>query len=415
MSNGQTLGVAAHPEALNAIVKAGEKYSIVASRDIVDVRGIKLWAKGLRVTSELHQRLMERRLQRALETCLVAEDGVTMFTLHDELKTFLEGDSSLAQGIRPWAPELLKQIKALPLHSVAQLLLTTGVANRPNTLKHAVQAMALAGAMAARQGTSVDVRLAMLGGLLHDIGEVYIQPNYLDPDGPLDLVGHKHVIAHPRVAHLLLKAHTEYPEALTRAIGEHHERLDGSGYPARLSGEEVSPLGRMLSIVEVAVGHLNGEQAPLTRASFALRVIPGEFDAQWTGLVFDIARNAGETIPISATLPHTLPLEEITRQFQRAQLLENQLKAQARFGPVMDIVALALQRLTRLQIAWNALGLWGTDSAALGPQELFELEMAGNELHDYLRDFQRECLMLSVRLTVSEKLLIESLWEELKL
>ena len=35
-----------NPDVLNAIIKASETYSIVASQDIVDVRGLKLWAKG---------------------------------------------------------------------------------------------------------------------------------------------------------------------------------------------------------------------------------------------------------------------------------------------------------------------------------------------------------------------------------
>jgi putative nucleotidyltransferase with HDIG domain len=410
-------GVEANPEALRAIIKASESYSIIASQDIVDVRGLKLWAQGQPVSASLQQRLLERKLQHPLESCLMAENGVTLFSLHDDLHNFLSGDTPLAVALRPWASTLMVQIKNLPLHSVAQLLLTAAMATRPNTLPHAVQAMALAGAMACREGAEVDVRLAMLGGLLHDIGEVYIQPRYLVDDAELDILGHKHMVVHPRVAQQILSSTTDYPEALCRAIGEHHERLDGSGYPARLAEKALSPLGSLLAVMEVTLGILRTEVAPLTRASFALRVVPGEFDLPWTGLVCEAARLAQE-VPgptpsgksAGKSSPRNGPLDEISRHMKRALELNDILKEQSRSGPVLDIVALAIRRLERLHTAWNALGIWGLDNEPLSAQVQFETEMAAIELRQHLHELQRECLLLAERLIVAEKVLLDPLW-----
>ena len=410
----------ANPAALSAIVKAGETYSIVASQDIVDVRGLKLLAKGQPVSGTLQQRLLERKLLQPLEACLQAEDGVTTFTLHNELSVFLDGSSTLAIALRPWAAVLLRQAQNLPLHSVAQLLLTTALANRPHTLTHAVQAMALAGAMACREGSFMDIRLAMLGGLLHDIGETYIQPQYLDYAKPLDLVGHTHIITHPRVAHLLLRTTTDYPESLCRAIGEHHERMDGSGYPARLVGEKISTLGRLLAVVEVTMGIMRAPVAPLTRASFALRVVPGEFDSKWVGLVCELARDACEPLQGACANSRTpsalnLPLDEIDKHAQRANDLEAKLKEQQRSGAILEIVSMARNRLARLRVAWNALGLWGLDPTELSELEWFDAEMAANELKQHLRELQRECLLQSQRLGVVEKVVLQPLWQDLLL
>lgn len=403
----------ANPEVLSAIVKASETYSIVASQDIVDVRGLKLWAKGQPVSSALQQRLLDRKLQHPLEACLAVEDGVTLFSLHDDLKAYLDDETPLTVTLRPWAPILLQQVKQLPLHSVAQLLLTTAMATRPNTLPHAVVAMALAGAMASRPGASVDVRLAMLGGLLHDIGEVYIQPQYLDFSGPLDLIGHKHLVVHPRVAQLLLSTTTDYPEALGRAIGEHHERLDGSGYPARLVGSNISALGRLLAVVEVTLGILRTPRAPLTRADFALRVVPGEFDPQWSSFICNLARAAGEFLPAAPELPNLVErsaLQQIDLRTEQAKQLAITLKMQGRVGPILEVVDAAVLRLSRLRVAWNALGFWGMDSTELHPRERFELELAGKELQQRLNQLQRECLLLSERLGELEKTWVEPLW-----
>ena len=410
----------ANPDALNAIVKASETYSIVASQDIVDVQGLKLWAKGQPVSSALQQRLLDRKLKYPLEACLAAEDGVTSFSLHADLLAWLITDAPLAQALRPLAPVLLAQVKQLPLHSVAQLLLTAAMATRPSSLPHAVEAMALAGAIASGPdfSSSVNVRMAMLGGLLHDIGEVYIQPEYLSSKAPLDLMGHKHLMVHPRVAQMLLSKTTDYPQTLCRAIGEHHERLDGSGYPARLVASGISPLGRLLAVVEVTMGILRTPRAPLTRADFALRVVPGEYDPAWTSFICNLARTVLESPGMTPAQPASAegsPLEQVDQRTAQAQQLAVTLKAQGRAGPVLDIVDTALVRLNRLRQAWNALGFWGANLNDMSPRELFELELASHELQQRLTQLQRECLLLGERLGELEKMWLEPLWRGLSI
>lgn len=410
----QSAGNVTNPEVLQAIVKASETYNIVASQDIVDARGLKLWAKGLPVSATLQQRLLDRKLQRPLEACLAVEDGVTLFSLHADLQAYLESDSALAQAMSPWAKLLLQQTKQLPLHSVAQLLLTTALATRPDTLRHAVAGMALAGTMAATgRSSSVDTKLAMLGGLLHDVGEVYIEPQYLDRHGPMDLAGHKHLVVHPRVAQMMLSDITDYPESLCRAIGEHHERFDGSGYPARLIGTNCSELGRLLAIVEVTLGISRSNSSPLTRTGFALRAVPGEFDLKWASIVCNMARSAHEPVPDDLRTPADLsdsPLVQINQRIEQGRQLLTTLKAQGRGGKILDIVEVALLRLYRLQVAWNALGFWGVEPKELSRTEKFELEMANKELKQRLTQLQRECLLLAERLGQIEKVSVEPLW-----
>ena len=410
----QTAGSGPNPHALAALVKAGEQHSIVASRDIIDVRGVKLWAQGQAVSAALHQRLLDRRLQNPLEVCLMAEDGVTPFSLLMDLQIFIESDHPIAFAVRPWATVLIEQMQHIPLHSVAQLMLTASKATRPATLPHAVAAMALAGAMVAgRKGSSQDIRLAMLGGLLHDIGEVYIHPQYLDYTQPLDLMGHKHLVIHPRVGQMLLSTLTDYPAVLSRAVGEHHERLDRSGYPARLEGDEVSTLGRVLAVTEMTLGITRWPDAPLTRASFALRVVPGEFDDTWASFIWDAARRAQETPVVQTTSDLYQQLADIDQQLTRARQLGQELQEQGRTLPVIDIVTQAMQRLDRLRVAWNALGLWHVSAGEAPEAERFELELAHAELRQRMRSVQRECLLVSDRLGEAEKFRLAPLWRGL--
>ncbi|MBK9574406.1 MAG: HD domain-containing protein [Rhodoferax sp.] len=402
-----------NPDFLAALVSASEIYTIVASQDIVDVRGLKLWAKGLPVSTILQQRLLERKLRYPLEACLMAEDGVTPFYLMQQLKTFLASDHSMAQALRPSALLLEKQLQQVPLHSVAQLLLTTLLATRPGGITHAVRAMALAGGMAHAESTPVDMRLAMLGGLLHDIGEAYIQPQYLDDQEPLDLLGHKHMMAHPRIAQLLLSATTDYPATLCRAIGEHHERLNGAGYPARLTGDAISPLGLMLGAVEATMGLSRAPNAPLTRASFALRVVPGEFPPRYSSMVFNMARAANEQLPADVP-PPTDALQQINATLQRAQQTAQSLQSAAGSAERRAIVSLALNRIDRLRMAWNSLGVWGLQANQLTAQDQFEMALAGDELRRHLYELQRECMLLAEKLIEAEKTELAPIWADLR-
>ena len=105
------------------------------------------------------------------------------------------------------------------------------------------------------------------------------RPAY-DPNRPTRDAGYRNLAVHPRTGAMLLTRLAQYPPALARGVAEHHERLDGSGYPGRLLGNAISPLGRQLAVVEVVLGVMAQGDAPWARASFALRMVPGEFDAQ---------------------------------------------------------------------------------------------------------------------------------------
>ena len=268
----------ANQHALATILEASQTKSIIASRDIFDLQGIKLWARDQPVSAALQRKLLDRKLRNPLETCLMAEDGVTSQTLLAAAWQLLDGRSPLAAVLRPCAPRIMQEVAHLPLHSVAQLLLTAGQASRPESFDHAVQAMALAGALMIHQrGSVTDVRLAMLGGLLHDLGEMYIDPRFgeADAERSLDFLSYQQLVVHPHVGKLLLSQLTNYPPPLARAIGEHHERLDGSGYPHALQREALSPLGRLLAVTEATLAVMRGEQPCLARARVALRVGPG--------------------------------------------------------------------------------------------------------------------------------------------
>lgn len=406
----------ANPHVLQALLNASSTRPIFASQDIVDDRGMKLWARDQPISHSLQQRLLERKLKQPLESCLRVEGGVTADTLREGIENLLASDHPLVPSLQPYGKVLVEQARHLPLHSVAQLLLTTVQATRAHLFDHAVCGMALAGAMAASVSLpTYDMRLALLGGLLHDIGEIYVNPQYLDAGQPLDAQGYKHVVVHPRIGSMLLSQLTDYPAHLARAVAEHHERLDGSGYPARLAGEVSSPLGRMLAVVETTLGVMSAPNAPLTRASFALRLVPNEFDARWTRFVYMASRAAEEDCSALAATPTDVMTERMSQLSARLQSARAMALNMAKSLPhkeVQQALEHAVHVLDRLRMAFNSLGLW-QESAYDDAQSVdsrYEIALAQRELSHRMRSLRREMQRLCDGLPNSALDPLEPLW-----
>ena len=91
----------------------------------------------------------------------------------------------------------------------------------------------------------------IVGALLHDIGKILTPDDILHKPGRLTPEEFEVMKAHARHSRDILKATEGIGELAIVTAAEHHERLDGSGYPEGLKGEEISVYGRMVAITDV--------------------------------------------------------------------------------------------------------------------------------------------------------------------
>ena len=94
------------------------------------------------------------------------------------------------------------------------------------------------------------VRLG-LAATLHDVGKARIPLAILDKPGRLDQNEQKIMNLHPVIGHELLKSIPEIGPEILDGVRHHHEYLDGSGYPDRLTAPEISDLVRLLTISDI--------------------------------------------------------------------------------------------------------------------------------------------------------------------
>ncbi|MEP6503689.1 MAG: HD domain-containing phosphohydrolase [Betaproteobacteria bacterium] len=404
----------ANPHALAAILEASETKRIIAATDIFDISGTKLWASNQPVSAALQRKLLDRQLRQPLESCLVAQDGVTAISLLDSLNELLQSDTPLAPILRAHGARLAREAAYLPLHPVAQLLLTAVETSRPHAYDHAVAAMALNGALMAGSGGDVaSIRLAMLCGLLHDIGEMYIAPQHgeADADRDLDFTSYQQLVVHPHVGALLVSQLTNYPASLARAVLEHHERLDGSGYPHALVADRFSPLGRLLAVTEATLAAVRSPYDTLLRGSVALRAVPGEFDLAWVGRVSQAAcaqppqKSVMEPADVQARL---VALGDV---LSAAEINVAAVAGRSKLLAMKKALELSQFLIGRLRAGWNESGLWNPNAMAAG--DAAEVEALEDELYFRLRGVQRATLLAAGKLPPEESAVLTAVCESL--
>jgi PAS domain S-box-containing protein/putative nucleotidyltransferase with HDIG domain len=121
----------------------------------------------------------------------------------------------------------------------------------PYTAGHQRRVTQLACAIAEEMGLPGEqIDGLRLAGLVHDIGKINVPAEILSKPGPLTELEFGLIKMHPQVGYDILKE-IEFPWPVAQIVLQHHERMDGSGYPQGLSGEEIILEARILAVADV--------------------------------------------------------------------------------------------------------------------------------------------------------------------
>jgi putative nucleotidyltransferase with HDIG domain len=121
----------------------------------------------------------------------------------------------------------------------------------PYTAGHQTQVAQLAATIAEEMGLPErKVRAIRLAGTLHDIGKVSVPSEILSKPGRLSNIEMAMIKGHPKVGMDILKS-IDFPFPICKFVVQHHERMDGSGYPAGLKGEDIYIEARILAVADV--------------------------------------------------------------------------------------------------------------------------------------------------------------------
>jgi putative nucleotidyltransferase with HDIG domain len=134
--------------------------------------------------------------------------------------------------------------------SFATALVATLEARDEYTAGHSAAVATYAREIAARMGLpDTEQRLAHLCGLVHDVGKIGLPAALLEKAGPLTLAERRQMQGHSMIGEHILNKVDDYGEIAT-IVRHHHERVDGTGYPDRLAGDEIPLISRIISVAD---------------------------------------------------------------------------------------------------------------------------------------------------------------------
>ena len=265
-----------------AVAELGEKEPVIANCAIFNANGVKIVDKGTTINLGLYERLMQHKLSVPIENCVSSRNTVTGKTLRISAEAILNDIPFFTRMVPDSQSRnlLLDAIETISLPAPIAFQLTIARDVHPEIYLQLIRTALTAGWLTKTPLLSrFDVNIACAAGLLSDIGMLHVDPLLLSPEHALNSAQQRQLYSHPLVSTMLIERHHQYPKEVVRAVREHHEYMDGSGYPRHLVGDAISPLGKLLSLAKVVAAMFSPDRdAPELRLSVLLRMNTHRYD-----------------------------------------------------------------------------------------------------------------------------------------
>ncbi len=173
----------------------------------------------------------------------------------EEIRLLEELAGDLAYGITTMRTRVEHERHAIVLReSLVQSIQTiaaTVEARDPYTAGHQQRVADLATAMARKMELPEEqVDAITLAAIIHDLGKIHVPAEILSKPGKLTDIEYMLIKAHPQSGYDILK-HVTFPWPIADIILQHHERLDGSGYPQGLKKGKILLEARIIAVADV--------------------------------------------------------------------------------------------------------------------------------------------------------------------
>lgn len=217
--------------------------------------------EALRVRGVIETMQKERKAFRYLENANLHKDGRTVF-LETSATPIIDGQG-IFKGYRGIDRDITERKEAErerrasaeklehTLLQTIEAVSATVDARDPYTAGHQRRVAALSSAIAHEMGLPEDtIRGLYLAASIHDLGKVHLPAEILSKPGALNPLEYELVKTHPQTGYDIIKD-VDFPWPIAQIVLQHHERLDGSGYPQGLKGGDILPEAKILAVADV--------------------------------------------------------------------------------------------------------------------------------------------------------------------
>ncbi|MDH1700473.1 HD-GYP domain-containing protein [Comamonas terrigena] len=290
---------------LGAIAQMAGQRQVVVTQTVVSDSGAPLLEKGTVLGGDLLALLAGHRLPAPLDAQLEVSEPVDIGLLHVEVTRLLSEHPLgrlLAADLGAEGAILGRALRLMPWPHAARFKMTVVQVQLPLLFEHSVLMAMVSVFLAIRAGWD-EAQCARLAAaaLLHDVGMLYMSTAWADAGYRLSERERVQLAAHSITGSMVVQSMGAYPFSVEDAVLEHHECMDGSGYPRHLMGEAISPMGRILVVAEVVSAFFGKYKAMAgERLSLALRLNSRRYPAEQVAPVLALLqRDAAAAAPLA--------------------------------------------------------------------------------------------------------------------
>ncbi len=228
------------------ITKYGQRIAVEILSDEIDYEGKPAWISIVRDITERKQAEEELRKAHDELEMRVKQRAAELVKINEQM------EQEIIERKRA-EEELKRSFKTVrkTMEGIVQAMAMVVEERDPYTAGHQRRVAELAYAIAKEMGLSEEqVEGIRVACLLHDIGKITIPIEILSKPGRLNETEFSFIRKHPQVGYDILKG-IEFPWQIAQIVLQHHERLDGSGYPAGLEREDILLDARILGVADV--------------------------------------------------------------------------------------------------------------------------------------------------------------------
>jgi hypothetical protein len=240
---------------LEAVTDLGDTEDISASENIYSESGVLLLSKGSRINSKVYDSLSKHSLQNDVDGYLCIGDAITNARLFQELKRQIDLSPVFTQWMEaiPNPMKLEDYLRHIYLDDMMRSKVTVAYKSFPDLFVHSLR-VAIGAAMIGILCKLSDEECEHLAtaGLFHDLGNMHLPPVLSDAEHSLSEGDRRAIYTHPLVMFNILKQSDVYHPHISVPVLEHHERVNGSGYPRETLGY-TNKVSAVLSFAEVVV------------------------------------------------------------------------------------------------------------------------------------------------------------------
>lgn len=299
---------------LRAVTDMAEHCNVVTGEPIFNDKGVKLVEKGSRVDSRMYERLVKHKLRDPIDKHLGVDNRVDVLAIEAQAMVQCETVDLMRRLVQSLdgTDRLLAPLRLMVLPPQIAFKLTVMREQRPELYAHSLQVMLVSIYLALQSGWSErECGPLATAALLHDVGMLYMDPAWTDPKYRLNGAERKHLVAHSVTGMLIMRSTGAYSQDVEMGVLEHHERMDGTGYPRGVHGHAITRMGQVLLLAEVVSAFFDKFQdLPGQRLSLMLRMnhrrYPKDLVSILLPLLYDEIAPGTPLQPLQAEVTHSV-------------------------------------------------------------------------------------------------------------